>query len=89
MSTFHLTPRVSFSTDRAESSYNMPVLVIDGAAYGPGDDFRDSLVAATTDENFPELAIMYTNEQILVGLCVSHSGYSGDAFAAMEMWSGN
>lgn len=68
-----LTNRIGFSTDRAESSYGVPVLLIDGQAFGAGDVYGPALRAAL-DNPADELNFLlgaYTGYQLLLNLCAN------------------
>ena len=79
-----ITDRIAFSTDRPEASYGIPVLVIDGAAYGPADEYGPALRAALADpaDELNWLNGMYSGYQILLDLCRQHG-----AMDALNAWS--
>ena len=81
----NLNSRIALTNERAESSYGIPVLVIDGIAYGKGDDY--SAIYGALDkvgvEFLDNLAMMCTKEQHLSQLCTQHSGYGGEAHKAL------
>lgn len=65
-----LTDRIFLTTEHSASSYGIPVLVIDGEAYGPAD-YGLALRQALYDPNdkLNWLQAYYTDEQLLLGLC--------------------
>lgn len=65
-----LADRIALTTEHAASSYGIPVLVIDGQAYGPADYGR-ALRQALYDPNdiLNWLEDCYTDEQLLLNLC--------------------
>lgn len=65
-----LADRISLTTEHSASSYGIPVLVIDGQAYGPGD-YGWALRQALYDPNdiLNWLEGCYTDEQLLLDLC--------------------
>ena len=72
MTTIKIAKNVVLTTDRAESSYGIPVLVIDGAAYGPDEYFRGPLIAALIADAKPDAGMEFlfgceSNEQLLLG----------------------
>ena len=78
-----LSPRIALTTERAESSYGIPILVIDGAAFGPGDDYQIAFAAASMGGDWYDiLYTMYTGKQLLLSACRMHSGIEGEAVNA-------
>ena len=75
MSAIKLSDRISLTTERAESSYGIPVLVIDGTAYGRDDAWTQPLRdAQKSGDEFDRLIDMCTGEQSLVQLARSVGG---------------
>ena len=59
------TAGVLITTDRAESSYGQPVLVIAGIDYGRGDAFGQPLIAAMkSGDDFDVLMDLYDDNGI-------------------------
>lgn len=79
-----LTDRIAFSTDIAASSHGIPVLVIDGSAYGPADEYGAAIRAALDDpaDELNWLTGMYSGYQLLLDLCRQHG-----AMDALNAWS--
>ena len=73
MTTITLTNRISLSTDRAESCYGIPVLVIDGQAFGPNDLYGPAIRAALDNPSDPLnwLNDQYSGIQLLLSLCTT------------------
>ena len=78
-----LTERIAFSTERAESSYGVPVLVIDGTAYGSADAYGPALRAALDNpaDDLNRIAGIYSGYQLLLDLCRQHG-----AMDALNAW---
>ena len=76
-----LTDRIGFSSERAESSHGVPVLVIDGQAFGAGDVYGPALRTAldNPEDELNFLLGTYTGYQLLLNLCTNP-----DAKAALD-----
>lgn len=83
-----LASGISLTTERAESSQGVPVLVIDGTAYGRGEGFGAPLQAALERGSAPFAALiqMAGPETHLTSLCTQHSGYGGEAMEALRLF---
>ena len=79
-----LTDRIAFSMDRAEALYGIPVLVIDGAAYGSADEYGPPLRGALDDpaDDLNWLNEAYSGYQLLLDLCRQCG-----AMDALNAWS--
>lgn len=79
MATIEIAKNISLSTERAESSYGVPVLVIGETAYGPGD-FESALFAELKKEAAPfEFLIgMSSGETELTALVSQEYGYESE-----------
>lgn len=78
-----LNSRISITTERAESSYGIPVLVIDDVAYAIGDNFMPALNEARELGELAFLGEMDTAETALYGLA-SRGGYGEKTQAVKE-----
>lgn len=85
-----LSNRIALTTDRSESSYGIPVLIIDSSAFGAGDDYAEPLREALAPQmqEFAMLSLMCTGQQLLTQKCIAHSGYQGEAVAALRLFEG-
>ena len=81
-----LTGRIAFSMDRAEARYRIPVLVIDGDAYGSADEYGPALRGALDDpaDDLNWLNGVYSGYQLLLDLCRQHGAMAMDSLNA---WS--
>lgn len=89
----NLAKNVALTTERAESSYGVPVLAINGVAYGSGDDFGAALRDELRKDFWPELSWlldMYTGGQLLASMCREYDedkgGYAGPAHVALDLF---
>ena len=81
-----LHPRISFTTEHAASSYGIPVLAVDGEAFGSGDECTNAVRAALDNpaDELNWLLEMYSGKQLVLDLCKQAGP---DAIKAWHEWA--
>jgi hypothetical protein len=80
-----LNKRVTLTTTHSASSYRIPVLVIDGVAYGWADNFKPALIEILkSGDEFDRLHQMHTGEQLLTQLALKKGGYESPEIKAVR-----